>query len=420
MSENKQPKTTRVQRIVAWVLTLVFIPTIFAFGVLSLADDPADLAKSLRWGRMSKYLTNKDTPGQFEMLKARIQSLEAGLGSHTPMKDELGWLNASFQYGIGKKLIMQGSEELLTLEGGQIYDLSTEETLAPEAEEVRAFYEQLNGEVPFLFAYVNPQFYEGSIEMDEGYATLDTGDRLADEVLGIMQDAGVPTLDSRTFFADCGYTDDELMLRTDMHWTTLAGLIAAQHYADAISEITGVPLHTDKLSVEQFETETYENFFLGEFGQQVGAHNSGYDDITLYWPKYETDMERFTVNRDGVEESASGSFRDSIIHWDAFDMEEDGTNVRGYMAYGLVERIEEIRNNGDCADLTVLVFRDSYTAPVGCFLSLLVDELVMVDMRTVKVNAIDLVEQYNPDIVIFSHSRQMYEDHAYKLQRDAA
>lgn len=415
MSEKKQPQTTRTQRIVAWVLTLVFIPTIFAFGIFSIADDPKDILKSLRWSRMSKYLTDQENPTQFEMLKARIQSLEAGLGKHTPLEDELGWLNASFQYGLGKKMIMQGSEELLNLEGGQIYDLSTRTTLKAEAAEVAAFYDQLNGEIPFLFAYVNPQFYEGSIELPEEYAALDTGDALADEVLGVMWEKGVPTLDSRTFFKDCGYTDEGLMLKTDMHWTTLAGLIAAQKYAAAISELTGVELDVSKLDVDQFETETFEDLFLGEYGQQVGVRNSGLDDITLYWPKYETTMERYTVNRDGTEESAEGSFYDAVIHWDAFDNEPDGTNTRGYMAYGLVERIEAVQNSGDCADLRVLIFRDSYTAPVGFFLSLLVDEVVMVDMRTVQESALEVVQEIQPDVIIFSHSRQMYEDHNYSL-----
>ena len=99
------------------------------------------------------------------------------------------------------------------------------------------------------------------------------------------------------------------------------------------------------------------------------------------------------------------------------DNEPDGTNIRGYVGYGLVEGLEEITNRtGDCADLTLLIFRDSYTAPIGSSLSLMVKNVVMVDMRKMDgISAMELVEQYDPDMVIFSYSRQMFEDHRYDL-----
>ena len=349
------------------------------------------------------------------MTSARIASLQTALGDSIPLKDELGYVNAEFQHALGKELIMAGSEQLLNLEDGQIYALSTRESLAAEALEVVGFYEQIKDRVPFLFAYVNPQFYDGSMTLPEGYGPLDTGDELADEVLGIVRGAGIHALDSREFFAGSGYTDDELQLKTDMHWTTLAGILTAQIYAGEINRMLGVNLDVSKLQLDQFETEVHENLFLGEYGQQVGAHLSGLDDITLYWPKYETRMTRYTVNRDHTEESASGTFREAIIKWDALECEPDGTNIRGYTAYGLIERLEELTNLGDCEDITILMFKDSYSAPVGSFLSLVAKKVVMVDMRTSEMTALDYVDRYDPDVVIFTHSRQMYEDHGYDL-----
>ena len=66
--------------------------------------------------------------------------------------------------------------------------------------------------------------------------------------------------------------------------------------------------------------------------------NSGLDDITIFSPKEDSTFTRITINRDGTEESAHGGFRDAVIHWDAFDTEPDGTNISGYIAYGLIER----------------------------------------------------------------------------------
>ncbi len=411
-------KGTKIQRIVASVLTVAFIPLIFAFGIYGLVSNPEELVNSLRYSHARSYLASDEEGTKFfPMLKARIQSLENTLGETVPLSSELGYLNASFQYALGKRMVTQGDQMLLSLPDGQIYDMTTRQSLAAEAEEVVGFYEQLDGSVPFLFAYINPQFYTGSIEMPAGYDVIDTGDELADQVLGIVREAGIPALDSRDFFADSGYTDNDLYLKTDMHWTTLAALLATRIYAEQIEQMTGVALDTSKIDLDQFETVVYPDLFLGEYGQQLGECNTGLDDITFYLPTYETDFVRDSIEEDGTPEHAEGDFSEAVVKWDALDNEPDGTNIRGYVGYGLVEGLEEITNRtGDCADLTLLIFRDSYTAPIGSFLSLMVKNVVMVDMRKMDgISAMELVEQYDPDMVIFSYSRQMFEDHRYDL-----
>lgn len=419
--KNKEPQkkngASRIQRIVAAILTALFIPMIFAFGAYGLVSNPSELVDSLRFSHAKSYLSDiEDGAKFFPMLKARIQSLQSALGDTIPLRDELGYLNASFQYALGKDMISMGGEQLLSLPGGQIYQMTTRTTFEAEAREVVGLYEQLDGRVPFLFAYINPQFYNGSITLPAGYDVIDTSDELADQVLEIVRSAGIDALDSREFFEGLDYSDNELILRTDMHWTTLAALLATPIYADEINRLTGAHLDTDKIALDQFETEVYPDLFLGEYGQQVGQCNSGLDDITFYLPKYPTEFTRYSVERDGTEEHASGDFREAVVKWDALDREPDGTNIRGYVGYGLVERIEEIENlSDDCEDLTILIFRDSYTAPVGSFLSLMAKKVVMVDMRTMDMTAMEVVDQYDPDIVIVSLSRPMFEDHRYDL-----
>ena len=414
--KNEQ-KLSRTQRIVAAVLTIAFIPVIFGFGLYGLLSDTDELYNSLLYSHARSFLAS-DEEGKkfFPMLQARIQSLQSYLGDSIPFKDELGYLNASMQYAIGKNMVSQGAEQLISLPGGQIYALTTRDSLADETREIVDFYNELDGRVPFLFAYINPQFYDGGMTLPEEYAAVDTGDELADEVLGIIRDAGIPALDSREFFAGCGYTDNDLNLKTDMHWTTLAALLATPIYVEEINRLSGAHLDASRIALDQFDTQLYPNLFLGEYGQQVGERNSGLDDITLYLPKYETSLVRHSVNRDGSTEDASGPFSESVIKWDAFDNEPDGTNIRGYVAYGLIEQIEEITNLGDCEDMTILIFRDSYTAPIGSFLSLLAKNVIMVDMRGVEKSAMELVDEYDPDMIVFSSSRQMLEDHHYSLK----
>ena len=209
------------------------------------------------------YLTNPDDPGFFEMTRARIQSLETALGDGIPLKEELGYFNASFQYGLGKEMVLQGSEQIVSLPHDQLYALTTTESLAQQADEVVRFYHAAKDRAPFLFAYVHPQFYRGGDELPADYKAIDTGDFLADQVLDTMRSEGVDSLDSRDFFVDYPeYSVNDLQYKTDMHWTTLAALLATQSYVREINRLTGAKLDASKLDVQNFDTEVHKNLFL--------------------------------------------------------------------------------------------------------------------------------------------------------------
>ena len=117
-----------------------------------------------------------------------------------------------------------------------------------------------------------------------------------------MRGAGIEALDSRTFFAGCGLSDNDLNLKTDMHWTTLAALLATRIYAEKIEEMTGVELDLGKIDLDRFEEIVYPDLFLGEYAQQLGERNAGLDDITFYLPEYDTQFTRHSIESDGTEE----------------------------------------------------------------------------------------------------------------------
>ena len=154
----KKESPSRLTRVIAAVLTALFIPAIFAGGVYGLATSWDDVLHSLRFSKSRSYLENPDDTSFFAMTKARIQSLQAALGESVALKDQMGHINASFQYALKKEQVVAGSWQLLKLPGGQLYALSQRETLADEAQEAADFYEQVKDRTPFLFADVNPQF----------------------------------------------------------------------------------------------------------------------------------------------------------------------------------------------------------------------------------------------------------------------
>ncbi len=420
MQNHRQPpKTNRVQTAVAWVLTALFLLTVTGFGVYGVLKNPMGVVNSVRYHKAKNFLANPEDTGFFPMTQARILSLQDRLGRNLPFSDEMNVLNATFQYALGKDMVVKGSEQVIRLPNDQLYYITTRKSLAKEAQDVVDLYNYVDGEIPFLYSFVHPGFFNGGQQLPAGYDVMDTSDELGDEILSIIGGAGIPTLDSRTFFEDTGLTSDDLMLKTDKHWTTRAALLATQIYAEEINRLTGANLDVSRLDLDQFDTQVYEDLFFGDFGRLVGLNNAPLEDITIYTPKYETSLTRHSEHRTGDIEDESGDFYQAIVrdHTLEYGTAQD-PNETAYTAYGLIEAFETIENHGECEDMTILVLRDSYSEPICSFLSLLAKNVVSADLRYCEKSAVELIDEYQPDMIIVSYSRLMFEDHTYNFGLD--
>ena len=407
-------------KIAAGVLAVFFIALIFFFGLCGLLKNPTAVFKSVRFSAAQKYLEDPADTSFFPMTAARIESLENRLHKQLPLQDALSDLNAAIQYGAGKRMLVYDGQKLVRLPNGQLYVLCETEDLTRQAQEIIQLRDEIERDTPFLFSYINPGFFNGGQQLDAGYADLEYGAECAQQVLDAVRAAGIETMDSRTFFEGMDYTSDDLELKTDKHWTTLAALLAAPQYADKISEMTGVKLDTNRLNLNRFRTEVYPDLFMGTYGDQIGAVNADLDDITVWLPEYPTDITRYTEEREGDVTGASGDFSQSIFRRDKLALAEGKTySTEAYTDYGLIEGFERLTNHGDCADLTVLVLRDSYTQPICGFLSLLVRQVVSADPRYCRYTATELYDMVKPDIVVVSFSRLILERHDYDLGIDA-
>ena len=405
--EVNEHNNDKLKRGIAALLALAFLAAIFLGCVLGLAKDPRGLLESVKTYKARKYLAG-DEGDVFALTGARIASLENQLGKNLPLSDEFSHLNADFQFSLGKQTAVSGAETMIRLSNGQLYYLSQYDTLAPQAEAIARLARELDGEIPFLFSYIHPGFFEGGLALPAGYDIIDRGDELGDEVLSILRETGAPTLDSRTFFRDSGYGNDALELKTDKHWTALAALLASRIYAGEIGRLTGTALDTSRLDPERFFARSATLPYDGSYGRKIGR-NATLDAVEVWLPDYPTDIERHTLDHTGAYEAVSGDFSESVLRPETLAQEESGVNTEAHMAFGLTLGYEELINHGDCADLTVLVIRDSYTCPICSYLSLVTRRVVSVDFRYDERTARNFIEQCDPDIVIVSLSRLMLE-----------
>lgn len=382
---------SRLQKIIDGALAVFLLALILVFGFNTVWPNRIRLLDAARsQTRLLTYMPADYT--QLEKLAARIRSTEDRLNEVLWKKDELGYFNSSVQYALGKKMINTGSSGMVTLPTGDLYDLPRKADPSPMIGEILTLRDRLD--VPLLYVFEHPTTYPGN-HPEGGYAMLDHGDELSEKIVGMLRDGGIDLLDSREILRD--EDTSKTILRTDQHWTYYAALVMAKNVAAKLG------LDADRLDLSQFETKIYPEKFLGKYGQKIGTGNVKPDDITIFYPKYETEITRYTLYN-GDETTITGPFRDSVIKWNY--LEGDGWNIDAYKAYGLTEDFEHFHND-DGADITLLVFKDSFGSPVAHFLSLVARDVYLVDMRKTDRPAMEFVEETNPDQVVIAYSQQM-------------
>ena len=383
---------SKIEKITNTILAVFLIALIFVFGAMTIGPNLRTLFESARsYSSIKEYLPEDYTA--LDYLGGRIRSLESRFNGVLWKKDELGHLNSSVQYAIGKDMINTGGANMITLSTGDLYDISDYEDTSAQTNEIIAFSDTLD--VPFIYVFEHSTTY-GMNDAEGGYAVLDRGPEMSDEICANLRAGGVNVIDSRDRLntVDTSLT----VFRTDKHWTSYAALLMAQEVAYELG------LDGELLEPSRFESETYPEMFMGTYGTRIGEGNVARDDITVFWPSYDTEITRYTLNN-AEETTVTGTFRESVIKWEYLTPEEGG--AMAYKCYGLTEDLEHYHNENAPSDATIIVYKDSYGAPIGAFLSLVAEDVYLVDMRKTDKSATEFVEQYEPDAVVMAYSRQM-------------
>lgn len=392
---------SRITKITNIVLAVFLLATIFTFGYKTISENFMPLFESARaYPRLINYMPAENYTF-LEHTTARIRSFEDKFNEVLWKKDELGYMNSTVQYSLGKDMINTGASSMVTLQTGGLYDLAKYVDTSNQTSEIIEFSESLD--VPFLYVFEHPVTYGDNVPTG-GYAMLDKGDIISEEIVSAMQAGGVDYIDSREVLK--GEDESKIVWNTDQHWTYYAALKMAGAVADSLG------LDASLLDPEKFESLTLEEKFLGKYGQKVGTGNIAPDDITVFWPGYDTSISRHTI-LNGEPTEASGTFRDAAIKWDYLNV--DGWSIEAYKAYGLTEDFEHFHNDNVDNDISILIYKDSFGSPVGCFLSLVAEDVYLVDMRKQEEYAPYFVEEYDPDIVIVAYSQQMLCGNEYDL-----
>ncbi len=292
--------------------------------------------------------------------------------------------------------------ELLTfaeLEGEQM-DMTT------RAEEMAAFAQRIAKEYRTPLLYVQAPSKLSVAPLPDGIE--DYSDREADQLLALLEEAGVDTLDLRPVFVQAAQEDPEnareLFYRTDHHWSPEGAFLGYQTLCEKLEEDYRFRIDEELTDPESFDKYSFRAAFLGSQGRRVGSLYAGEDDVEIWSPKFSTDL-TYSVPLIGVKRE--GPFVVSVLFPERL-AETDRYETNPYTIYaGGDYLLSRAVNENNPKGKRILILRDSFGCGLTPFLSLCCQEVIAMDPRQFNGNQDMMLHYVNwlePDLVIVLNS----------------
>lgn len=267
------------------------------------------------------------------------------------------------------------------------------------AARIAAFSEELSARGIDLL-YVQYPFKLNKDDKQLPIGVEDFSNEASDEILGLLRQRGVATLDIRERIKEEKPDHYSLFFRTDHHWKPETGLWAAEKICETLNRDNGFNIDLSKLDARNFTSAVYKSWFLGSQGKRVGRFYAGTDDFTFILPAYDTDMACVYRMMDGSDLIKNGSFEDTFIFYDRLT-EKDYFGKNPYVVYTNGDYSMTRHTNNTLDDKKILAIRDSYSCVVTPFLSLTAcRELHTIDPRHYTGSIRDYIAEFQPDVVL--------------------
>lgn len=253
--------------------------------------------------------------------------------------------------------------------------------------------------------YVNePTKYDDDSLFRNEFGVESYSNRNADAFLDRIRNAGVNTVDLRESIKDEGIHISDLFYRTDHHWTTEAGIWAAERIAMGLNEHCGYDIDISLYDEDNYTFTKWQECWLGEQGRKVAQSYVGLDDYTEIKPNFVT---HYTFKPG--EGEYDGTF-DDFINEERYDLEND-VYENGSWHYSY-DQIDCINNDVDYGK--VLILGDSYEQVTEPFISLgvhQVDALILRNYDPASFHLRDYILEKEYDTVIICYAQFMIGAH---------
>ena len=254
-------------------------------------------------------------------------------------------------------------------------------------------------DIPLLYVQAPQKLQPGDDRLPEGVA--DYGDDYADQILSVLEEQAVPTLDLRESFAASGRDWSSFFFRTDHHWTPEAAFFAHQVLSARLEADFGWDFPDRNTDPEQFRRTTLSDWFLGSQGKRVGSLYGGVDDIEIWEPLFRTD---FTYSVPVYDMERTGPWEESLLFPERVE-ELDWFGGNPYTLYaGGDYSMARITNHTNEDGPRIMLLRDSYACVLTPFLALDCSELITIDLRYFQDDLLTYVDWLEPDLVLVMYT----------------
>ena len=335
-------------------------------------------------------------------LEARYQDM---LPHGTPLIDKGTFIN--FNGLMGRAMGQRHLNKAVKLNNGHLTDRKDDIDPSPFAQNVVELNDFLSAEgIPFVYVSAPHKNCKYDPQLPAG--DTDYINQTLDGFLEILAQNNVNFLDLRESLHDDGMSHYDSFFVTDHHWKPETALWASGEILSHLHQSGYLPkpdpFFTDP---ENYHTEVYENWFLGANGKRTGIYYAGRDDISVMWPRFETDI---TMSVPSTALSRSGPFRQSLLFEER--LAKPGYFTQNpYVVYTNGDHdLALFENAGAHLDSKILIIKDSFSLPLRAFLSVSVSHIATLDLRYYNQSLREFIEDYQPDIVMMIYNADIFFD----------
>ncbi len=349
------------------------------------------------------FTTNLDQSNLLELLRQNISAAEQLFSNNIGLRERYIDIYGAMQAVAGENITQDDAFTVVRLENDYLIfetESYSDERLSAYAENLSAFEQHLSGQgipmvyfqAPYKLDYQNPGL---------PYGIEDTANDNANRLIGFLQQQSVTYTDLRQSIKQSGLDHYSLFFSTDSHWTPEAALWASEQIAEQLNQY-GMEIDLSKLSIDNYNAQTYENWFLGSQGKRMGVLYAPPDDFTLLTPKFESEL---TLTIPSKEMTRTGDFEQTMLFYEHLET-RDYYNLDPYTVYlGGDYPISYSTCQTAANDTKLLVIKDSFARPVVSFMAQCVSELYTIDLRYLDtITAVEYIEQVKPDAVIILYN----------------
>lgn len=231
---------------------------------------------------------------------------------------------------------------------------------------------------------------------DPESGTTDFSNQNANVLLGLLAERNVDIHDHRTDIRNSGIRLRDMFYVTDHHWKAETGLWASQRLLECMKDDYGYDVEPELLDSSNFDAVVYHEWFLGSEGKKLTLAKCEPEDISLLYPRFDTDLHLTIPN---LELDETGPFE---ITYDMSCIEEkDYYNLNPYAAYDWADcPLISIENLKADNDVRILFIHNSFANVEIPFMALAVQKLDALDLRYFDGSVYSFIEETRPDMVI--------------------